>query len=154
VEAEGGVSWCRGDAAVERRQAVESWKMPEKDLSTNELVRRAMSEARLLAKAELLHAKVELAQEVRAARTSGVFVGGGAALALVGLAMLFVAGAAALALPLWAGALIAAGVAFVLAAVLGAIAWTKLPRKPMRHTLERMSMDLDELRQHMELAKH
>ncbi|HEX5748512.1 MAG TPA: phage holin family protein [Archangium sp.] len=148
------MSRCRGDAAVERRQAVESWKMPEKDLSTNELVRRAMSEARLLAKAELLHAKVELAQEVRAARASGIFVGGGAALALVGLALLFVAGAAALALPLWAAALLAAGVAFVLAAVLGAIAWTKLPKKPMRHTMERLSMDLDELRQHMELSKH
>ncbi|OJT17505.1 hypothetical protein BO221_45610 [Archangium sp. Cb G35] len=128
--------------------------MPEKELSTNELVRRAMSEARLLAKAELLHAKVELAQEVRAARAVGLFAGSGAALALVGLAMLFVAGAAALALPLWAAALLAAGVAFVLAAVLGAIAWTKLPRKPMRHTLARMSMDLEELRQHIELTKH
>ncbi|MFE8603847.1 phage holin family protein [Archangium violaceum] len=148
------MSRCRGDAAVERRQAVESWEMPEKELSTNELVRRAMSEARLLAKAELLHAKVELAQEVRAARVVGLFAGSGAALALVGLAMLFVAGAAALALPLWAAALLAAGVAFVLAAVLGAIAWTKLPKKPMRHTLERMSMDLEELRQHIELTKH
>ena len=128
--------------------------MPEKELSTNELVRRAMSEARLLAKAELLHAKVELAQEVRAARAVGIFAGSGAALALVGLAMLFVAGAAALALPLWAAALLAAGVAFVLAAVLGAVAWTKLPKKPMRHTLERMSMDLEELRQHIELTRH
>ncbi len=128
--------------------------MPEKDLSTNELVRRAMNEARLLAKAELLHAKVELAHEVRAARASGVFLGGAAALALVGLAMLFVTGAAALALPLWAGALIGAGVAFVLAAVLAAVGWTKLPKKPMRHTVERMAMDLDELRQHMELTKH
>lgn len=124
--------------------------MPEKDLSVNELVRRAMSEARLLAKAELLHAKVELAREVRAARASGVLLGGGAALALVGLAMLFVAGAAALALPLWAGALIGAGVAFVLATVLGAIAWTRLPRKPMRHTLARMSVDLEELWRHPE----
>ncbi|WPB77322.1 phage holin family protein [Archangium violaceum] len=148
------MSRCRGGAAVERRQAVESWEMPEKELSTNELVRRAMSEARLLAKAELLHAKVELAQEVRAARVVGLLAGSGAALALVGLAMLFVAGAAALALPLWAAALLAAGVAFVLAAVLGAIAWTKLPKKPMRHTLERMSMDLEELRQHIELTKH
>jgi uncharacterized membrane protein YccC len=128
--------------------------MPEKDLSTNELVRRAMSEARLLAKAELLHAKVELAQEARAARSSGVFLGGGVALALVGLAMLFVAGAGALALPLWAGALIGAGVAFVLAALLAGVGWTKLPKKPMRHTVERMSVDLEELRRHLEPTKH
>lgn len=144
----------RGRVAVERRKAVESWRMPEKDLSTNELVRRAMSEARLLAKAELLHAKVELAQEVRAARFSAALLGGTAALALVGLAMLFTAGAAALALPLWAGALIGAGVAFVLAALFAAIAWTKLPSKPMRHTMERLSMDLEELRQHIELSRH
>lgn len=154
MEAEGGVSRGRGCAALERRKAVESWKMPEKDLSTNELVRRAMSEARLLAKAELLHAKVELAQEVRAARASGVFLGGGAALALVGLAMLFVAGAGALALPLWAGALLGAGVAFVLAALLAAVGWTKLPKKPMRHTMERMSVDLEELREHLEPTRH
>jgi hypothetical protein len=128
--------------------------MPEKDLSTNELVRRAMSEARLLAKAELLHAKMELAQEVRAARFSGAFLGGAAALALVGLAMLFMAGAAALALPLWAGALLGAGVAFVLAALFGAIAWTKLPSKPMRHTRKRLSMDLEELQQRVELTRH
>ncbi|QRK11400.1 phage holin family protein [Archangium violaceum] len=128
--------------------------MPEKGLSTNELVRRAMSEARLLAKAELLHAKVELAQEVRAARISGVFLGGGAAFALVALAMLFVAGAAALALPLWAGALIGAGGALVLAALFAAIGWTKLPKEPLRHTKERLSMDLEEIRQHIELARH
>lgn len=128
--------------------------MPEGNLSTNELFRRAVSEARLLAKAELLHAKVELQQEVRAARFSGAFLGGGAALALVALAMLFVAGAAALTLPLWAGALLGAGVALVLAALLAAIGWAKLPRKPMRHTLRRLSMDLDELRQQLELTRH
>ncbi|WNG41402.1 phage holin family protein [Archangium minus] len=128
--------------------------MPEKELSTNELVRRAMSEARLLAKAELLHAKVELAQEVRAARASGVFLGGGAAFALVALAMLFVAGAAALELPLWAAALIGAGVALVLAALFAAIGWAKLPKKPLRHTQARLAMDLEEIRQHIELARH
>ena len=133
---------------------MESWKVPEKELSTNELARRAMSEARLLAKAELLHAKVELTQELRAARASGVLLGGGAALALVGLSLLFVAGADALALPLWAGALLGAGVAFLLAALLAAVGWTKLPKKPMRHTVERMSMDFEELRQYLELTKH
>ncbi len=133
---------------------MESWKSPETGMSTNELVRRAMYEARLLAKAELLHAKVELTQEARAARFSGVFLGGAAALSVVGLALLFTAGVAALALPLWAGALIGAGVVFVLAALCVAIAWVKLPKKPMRHTLERLSMDLEEIRQHVEPTKH
>ncbi|HEX8435438.1 phage holin family protein [Archangium sp.] len=127
---------------------------PEADLSTNELVRRAMNEARLLAKAELLHAKVELTQEVRAARTAGVFAGGAAALTLVGLALLLTAGAAALPLPLWAGALLIAGGVLFLAAVCGAVAWAKLPKRPMRHTLERLSMDLEELRHQLELTRH
>ncbi len=127
---------------------------PEAGLSTNELVRRAMNEARLLAKAELLHAKVELSEEVRAARLAGVFLGGAAALSLVGLALLLTAGADALALPLWAGALLVAGAVFVLAAVCAAVGWVKLPRQPMRHTLERLSVDLEELRQQLELTRH
>jgi hypothetical protein len=129
---------------------MESWTSPEKSLSTNELVRRAMAEARLLAKAELLHAKVELAQEVRAARFSAAFLGGAAALSLVGLTLLLTAGADALALPLWAGALLVGGVVLVLAAVCAAVGWGKLPKKPMGHTLERLSMDLDELRHHLD----
>ncbi len=133
---------------------MESRRTPEAGMSTNELVRRAMNEARLLAKAELLHAKVELREEVRAARLSGVFGGSAAALALVGLALLLTAGADALAMPLWAGALLVAGGVFILAAVCAAVAWVKLPKKPMRHTLERLSMDLEELRQQLELTRH
>lgn len=133
---------------------MESWNSPEKSLSTNELVRRAMTEARLLAKAELLHAKVELAHEVKAARLSGVFLGGAAALLLMGLTLLLAAGADALALPFWAGALLVGGLVLVLAAVCAAVGWVKLPKKPMRHTLERLSMDLDELKQHLELSRH
>ena len=133
---------------------MESQRMPEGSLSPNELFRRAVSEARLLAQAELLHAKLELRQEVRAARVSGVCLGGAAALALVALAMLFVAGAAALELPLWASALLGAGAALVLAAALGAIGWAKLPKKPMRHTLGRLNVDLEGLREQLPHRRH
>lgn len=133
---------------------MESQRMPEGNLSPNELFRRAVSEARLLAKAELLHAKLELRQEVRAARVSAVCLGGGAVLALVCLAMLFVAGAAALELPLWASALLGAGVALVLAAALAAIGWAKLPKKPMRHTLRRLTMDYEEMREQLPVSRH
>jgi hypothetical protein len=133
---------------------MESRTSPEAGLSTNELVRRAMAEARLLAKAELLHAKVELTQEVRAARSGGVFLGSAAALALVGLTLLLTAGADALALPLWAGALLVGGAVLVLAAVCAAIGWGRLPKKPMRHTLERLSLDLEELKRQLELTRH
>jgi heme A synthase len=133
---------------------MESWTSPEKSLSTNELVRRAMTEARLLAKAELLHAKVELAHEVKAARVSGLCLGAAAALALVTLTLLLTAAADALALPLWAGALLVAGIVLVLAAVCAAVGWTRLPKKPMRHTMERLSLDLEELEEHLERSRH
>jgi hypothetical protein len=133
---------------------MESWTRPEKDLSTNELVRRAMTEARLLAKAELLHAKVELAHEVKAARVSGMLLGVAGALSLVVLTLLLTAAADALALPLWAGALVVAGVVGVLAALCAAVGWGKLPKKPMRHTLERLSMELEELKHHLERTRH
>jgi predicted phage tail protein len=133
---------------------MESGTSPEKSLSTNELVRRAMTEARLLAKAELLHAKVELAHEVKAARVGGLCLGAAGALALVVLTLLLTAAADALALPLWAGALVVAGIVLVLAGVLAAVGWKRLPRKPMHHTLERLSMDLEELKQHVERTRH
>jgi hypothetical protein len=133
---------------------MESWKNPEKDLSTNELVRRAMTEARLLAKAELLHAKVELAHEVKAARLSGIFLGVAGALSLVALTLLLTAAADALALPLWAGALVVGGSVLVLAGVCAAVGWGKLPKQPMRHTRERLAMDMDELKHHLERTRH
>jgi len=34
------------------------------------------------------------------------------------------------------------------------VGWGKLPKKPMRHTLERLSMDLEELKQHLERTRH
>ena len=68
-------------------------------LSTADLVRHALEEARLLAKAEVLHAKEELKQELGAAKTAGILLGACATLALTALSVLFVALALALPLP-------------------------------------------------------
>jgi hypothetical protein len=38
--------------------------------------------------------------------------------------------------------------------VCAAIGWGRLPKKPMRHTLERLSLDLEELRRQLELTRH
>src|SRR4051794_27880239 len=46
-------------------------------LSTSELIRHALSETRLLVKAEVMHAKKELKQELQAAKTAGIFLGAG-----------------------------------------------------------------------------
>lgn len=112
-------------------------------LSTAELVRHALAEARLLVKAEVLHAKKELREEVKAAQTSGILLGVAATLALCGLAALIVAGGLALPLRAWLGVLLA-GVFVLLVA--GGLAWAgikRLPKKPLPHTQERLKADFD-----------
>lgn len=112
-------------------------------LTTAELVRHALTEARMLAKAEILHAKKELREEVKAARTSGILIGAGAVLALCGLPLLFVA--LALALPLvnhQLGNLLVGLVLLALAGTLVMVGVKKLPRKPLPHTQDRLKTDL------------
>ncbi len=112
-------------------------------LSTAELVRHALAEAKLLVKAELLHAKKELREEVKAARTSGILLGVALTLSLCGLAALFVAVGLALPLSAWLGVLLA-GVFVLLVA--GGLAWAgvkRLPKKPLPHTQERLKTDFD-----------
>ncbi|HYH95698.1 phage holin family protein [Hyalangium sp.] len=116
-------------------------------LSTAELVRHALAETKLLVKAELLHAKKELREEVKAARTSGILLGAGFTLALCGLAALFVALGLALPLTAWLGVLLV-GVAILLIA--GGLAWfgvKRLPKKPLPHTQERLKADFDMARE-------
>ncbi len=116
-------------------------------LSTAELVRHALAEAKLLAKAEVLHAKKELREELHAARTAGILLGVALTLALCGLAALFVA----LGLVLPVGA--ALGVLLVGAGILligGGLAWAgskRLPRKPLPHTQERLKTDFERARE-------
>ncbi|MCY1000364.1 phage holin family protein [Myxococcus sp. MISCRS1] len=110
-------------------------------LSTAELIRHALAETRLLVRAEVLHAKKELRDELKAARTAGILIGAGAVLALTSLAVLFVA--LGLAMPLGAalGVLL---VGVVLLAVAGGMLFMgtrRLPKKPLAHTQERLKLD-------------
>src|SRR4051812_41419733 len=81
-----------GVAAVDRTED------PLLNLSTPDLVRHALEEAKLYAKAEVLHAKRELQDELKAAKIAGAMFGVAAVLALCGLSVLFVS--LALALPM------------------------------------------------------
>jgi Flp pilus assembly protein TadB len=116
-------------------------------LSTAELIRHAFAEAKLLVKAEVLHAKNELREEIKAARTSGILLGAGLTLALCGLAALFVA--LGLALPMGAAlGVLLVGVALLLIAA--GLAWVgvkRLPKKPLPHTQERLKVDFDMARE-------
>ncbi|QSQ22245.1 phage holin family protein [Pyxidicoccus parkwayensis] len=110
-------------------------------LSTAELIRHALTESRLLVRAELLHAKKELRDEMKAARTAGIFIGAGAVLSLIALSCLFVG--AGLAIPLgepW-NVLLLGVVVLAISGLLLFLGVKRLPKKPLPHTQERLKMD-------------
>jgi len=111
-------------------------------MPTGELVRHALEETRLLVKAEVLHAKQELGDELKAAKAGGILLGITAVLALSAVTLLLVA--LALSLPLSepeAVLLVALGL-LVLGAVLALIALKLLPRKPLERTRQRVKDDV------------
>ncbi len=124
---------------LERRQL--------ESLSTAELVRHAIQEAKLLARAEVLHAKKELQEEIKAARTAGILLGMGAVLALVGLCALVIAAGLALPLAEWLGVLLVGVGVLVAAGVMGLMGARRLPKKPLVHTQERLKTDLTRTRE-------
>lgn len=111
-------------------------------MKTGELVRHALEETRLLVKAELLHAKQELRDEVKGARTAGILLGITLGLALSALTLLFVALALALPMSEPVAVLVVAAALLVVGGLLGAIAWKRLPKKPLERTQERLKLDL------------
>jgi hypothetical protein len=127
---------------------VESERLDEQQLRSmpiSDLVRTALEEARLLARAEILHAKQELKDELKAAKVSGILIGAGGALALcslsvllVALALLFASGPSSepLAVAVVGAAVLVVGGGLSLAGV------RKIPRQPFPKTQERLKRDV------------
>ena len=124
---------------LERRQL--------ESLSTAELIRHAIEEARLLARAEVLHAKKELQEEVKAARTSGILLGAGGVLGLMALAALLVAAGMALPLGDTLGVLLVGVFLVLLSGGLAFAGVKRLPKKPLPHTQERLKTDVARTRE-------
>jgi hypothetical protein len=124
---------------LERRQL--------ESLSTAELIRHAIEEARLLARAEVLHAKKELQGELKAARTAGILLGAGAVLGLVALTALFVAVGLVLPVAEWLGVLLVGVALLLLAGGLAFAGVKRLPKKPLPHTQERLKEDITRTRE-------
>ncbi|MFL5319659.1 MAG: phage holin family protein [Myxococcaceae bacterium] len=111
-------------------------------MPTADLVRHAVDEARLLVKAEVLNAKLEIKEELQLAKKTGIFIGAAAVLALCGLSSLFVAlGIALPGAPGW-GVLIVGVLQLAAAGGLGYMAMKKLPKKPMNRTIDRLKTDI------------
>lgn len=110
-------------------------------MSTGELVRHAIEEARLLAKAEVLHAKQEMREELKAAKASGILLGVAGVVALCALAVLFSAIAVALPMAEWLSFLIVGVGLLGVAAACGVLGVKALPKKPLPKTQERLKKD-------------
>ena len=94
-----------------------------RNMSTVQLVRHAMTEMKLLIRAEVLHARTELKQELKEARNAGILLGVALFLAPTGLAVALMA------------------IVLALAVVLLFLAVQKLPRQPLARTRDRLKLD-------------
>ena len=111
-----------------------------RNMSTVELVRHAMTEMKLLVRAEMLHARTEMKQDLREARNAGILLGISLFLAPAGLAVALTA--IVFALPVqWVSALVLGLVLLVVAGLLGFLALKKLPRRPLGRTRDRLKLD-------------
>ena len=112
-----------------------------RSMSTVELVRHAMTEMKLLIRAEALHARTELRQELHEARNAGILLGAALFLAPAGLAVALMAIVLALPGQQWIWALVLGVVVLALAVVLIFLAVNRLPRHPLSRTRDRLKLD-------------
>lgn len=113
---------------------------PRPEASTAELVREALDEAKQLVRIEVELAKDEVRVELQEAKRAAIMFGVAAVAALLAAAMLFVA----LALAIFPGpipALVIGAVLIVGAAILGFVAFKKVPKKPLDQTRRRLETD-------------
>ncbi|HEY6463597.1 MAG TPA: phage holin family protein [Polyangiaceae bacterium] len=113
---------------------------------TGELVREAIDEIRELVQLEVALAVDGAKGDLAKAKTAGVSLGAAAALAICAITMFFVALAAAF-IPMWLAALVVGGGLLLVAAVLAAVGWRALPRKPLAETRARLESDVKQLRE-------
>ena len=123
---------------------------PERSRSTSELIRQALTEAKLLARAEVTVAEMEAKAALTRGKAAGIAMGTAAVLALCGLALLFVTVALALPLPDWAGALVVGLSLLVFAGIAAAVGAKAFPKKPMQRTRERVVEDLTLARERLQ----
>ncbi len=123
---------------------------PERELSTSSLLRHALNEAKLLARAEVMHAKLELRAELKAATRAGIGLGAAGTLSLVGLTLLFATLALALPMASWAGMLIVALGVLLVAGLAGLWGYKKLPKQPLARTRARLLDDVTLAKEHLQ----
>jgi hypothetical protein len=124
-------------------------EVPPMAVSSAELVREAMSEAKELIRLEVALAKDEVRGEVVSARNAGIAFGVGAVVLLLGIALLLVA----LALAIFPGPIpsLVLGLLLVTSAGLAAVAGLKmLPKKPLAATRRRIETDVETMKERVQ----
>jgi Putative Actinobacterial Holin-X, holin superfamily III len=112
-----------------------------RNMSTVDLVRHAMTEMKLLIRAEALHARTELRQELKEARNAGILLGAALSLGPAGLAVSLMAIVLALPDRQWIWALMLGVVVLAFAGLLVFLAVNKLPKHPLARTRDRLKLD-------------
>lgn len=112
-----------------------------RNMSTVDLVRHAMTEMKLLVRAEVLHARTELNAELKEARNAGILIGMALFLAPAGLAIALLAVVFVLPVAQWVSALVLGVLVLAVAALLGFLAVRRLPKRPLARTRDRLKLD-------------
>lgn len=121
-------------------------RMDEAQLSampTLTLVKHALTEAQLLARAEVAHAKFEISEEIGQIKNVAVYAVGAIIGAAVAIGLLLMGIACLLPLPTWAGALIFGVLAAGGAGWLGYAAYKRLPSNVLAETTKRLKKDFE-----------
>jgi uncharacterized membrane protein YqjE len=119
---------------------------PEVTAPTGALVREAIDEARELVRLEVALAKKEVVEELAELKVGAGLLGAAGVLAIVGVSMLGQAVVLAIA-PTGPCALVVGVCFFVLAGVAAFIGRSRLPKKPLVRTRQRLETDMKQLKE-------
>lgn len=119
---------------------------PRPEVSTVQLVKDAVDEAKALFKTEIALARDEAKKQLAAVKVAAISMSIAAVTAILGLALLLVALVLSI-FPQPVTALITGGVLLAAAVASGLIGYTMLPKKPMEQTQERLETDAQVLKE-------
>ncbi len=121
---------------------------PSPSTPTVDLVKEAILDTRELLLTEIELAKNELRQEMQRAKVAAIAMGAAAGAAFIGVTMLVVSIALAIELS-WLPAFLI-GLGLLVAAAIGVVVgYSRVPKKPMPRTLERVKTDVRMLKEHI-----
>jgi hypothetical protein len=139
---------CLVDASAQRENgAIMEAKPRHPTESAPALVTQAINEARELARLEIALAKMEMRQELAAAKKAGITLGAGTVLAIAGITMLLVAISLAFSAT-WLPALLVGVIALAGAAIVGLVGYKAAPKEPLGETRKRATTEARMLKEH------